>query len=406
MSACERWTSVIGLRNQQSILASAFTRRTVENFSKCEETFFQSNIFALMYRKKTKQICFHVSVQGPSFRKSTEKHRVAFAPVPTNLHCHRSSIDNRVTREVLSCGTASALPLRFQNGGLSRLASSLELDRAYHDFPFWSARQTLSGLKKVVGQLSHSVSKKSMFFPSISSIVESITELERYAGILVDEENRRLALGQKRLMLDGLQNQIDNVDAVVISLSTKVAVMDKMSSEQSMDETYEKSVRDATCLCLDALLALADSVMEAQLFSLGTNSCSVPHLYFHIQIRSDFVLSQAITIGATALLNSVYGGWPVEEGVVLMRRRIFFVLTHVWLFVGFFFSSYSSFTFFIKFLLTREAHELPLKILNETCIVLQGIGRGSQNCASFLLPITGWSGDGKNGITSERVDKA
>lgn len=36
----------------------------------------------------------------------------------------------------------------------------------------------------------------------------------------------------ERLMLDGLQNQIDNVDAVVISLSTKVAVMDKMSSEQ------------------------------------------------------------------------------------------------------------------------------------------------------------------------------
>lgn len=88
----------------------------------------------------------------------------------------------------------------------------------------------------------------------LRSIVESITELERYAGILVDEENRRLALGQsvccihiyivlrpilkksefqiERLMPDGLQNQIDNIDAVVISLSTKVAVMDKMSSEQ------------------------------------------------------------------------------------------------------------------------------------------------------------------------------
>lgn len=281
---------------------------------------------------------FLENYSGPSFRKSTEKHRVAFAPVPTNLHCHRSSIDNRVTREVLSCGTASALPLRFQNGGLSRLASSLELDRAYHDFPFWSARQTLSGLKKVVGQLSHRLDvewsggsfvsryqlscellcEMQSTSEKLRSIVESITELERYAGILVDEENRRLALGQsiERLMLDGLQNQIDNVDAVVISLSTKVAVMDKMSSEQSMDETYEKSVRDATCLCLDALLALADSVMEAQLFSLvmETHRCSVPHLYFHIQIRSDFVLSQAITIGATALLNSVYGGWPVEEG--------------------------------------------------------------------------------------------
>ncbi|KIH46941.1 hypothetical protein ANCDUO_23003 [Ancylostoma duodenale] len=55
-----------------------------------------------------------IQLLGPPFRKSTEKHRVAFAPVPTNLHVHHSTVDQRVARGVLSCGTASALPLRFQ----------------------------------------------------------------------------------------------------------------------------------------------------------------------------------------------------------------------------------------------------------------------------------------------------
>ncbi|VDM70511.1 unnamed protein product, partial [Strongylus vulgaris] len=57
---------------------------------------------------------------GPPFRKSMEKHRVAFAPVPTNLHVHSSVVDQRATQSVISCGTASALPLRFQVATLTK----------------------------------------------------------------------------------------------------------------------------------------------------------------------------------------------------------------------------------------------------------------------------------------------
>ncbi|KAJ1347736.1 hypothetical protein KIN20_002878 [Parelaphostrongylus tenuis] len=95
-----------------------------------------------------------------------------------------------------------------------------------------------------------------------------------------------------------------------------MAIMDKINDEQSKSEVYEKSVHDAVCQCLDMLLALADSVLEAQLLGLvmEAHKNSMQHLYFHVQIRSDFVLSQAITIAATAVLNTVYRGWPVVDG--------------------------------------------------------------------------------------------
>ncbi|KAK6011261.1 hypothetical protein OSTOST_23665, partial [Ostertagia ostertagi] len=275
---------------------------------------------------------------GPSFRKSTEKHRVAFAPVPTNLHVHQSTVDNRVTREVLSCGTTSALPLRFQHGGLSRIATLLEIDRMFHDFPFWSRRFFLADLKKYVGQLNRRLDaewndgnfeKRAKLSSDIASgirsvferfkdIADSIAELDEYAEILADEENRRVSLGQNidRRIPDTLQNQMDTIDAMVISLTTKVAVMDKINEEQGKSEIYEKTVREAICLCFDMLLALADSVLESQLFGLvvETHKSSTSHLYFHVQLRSDFILSQAITIAATAVLNTVYRGWPIADG--------------------------------------------------------------------------------------------
>ncbi|KAK6011129.1 hypothetical protein OSTOST_23797, partial [Ostertagia ostertagi] len=233
---------------------------------------------------------FLENYSGPSFRKSTEKHRVAFAPVPTNLHVHQSTVDNRVTREVLSCGTTSALPLRFQHGGLSRIATLLEIDRMFHDFPFWSRRFFLADLKKYVGQLNRRLDaewndgnfeKRAKLSSDIASgirsvferfkdIADSIAELDEYAEILADEENRRVSLGQNidRRIPDTLQNQMDTIDAMVISLTTKVAVMDKINEEQGKSEIYEKTVREAICLCFDMLLALADSVLESQLFGL------------------------------------------------------------------------------------------------------------------------------------------
>ncbi|XGW15886.1 hypothetical protein V3C99_001382 [Haemonchus contortus] len=281
---------------------------------------------------------FLENYSGPSFRKSTEKHRVAFAPVPTNLHVHQSTIDNRVSREVLSCGTTSALPLRFQYGGLSRITASLEIDRMFHDLPFWSRRYFLFEIKKKIGQLNYRLdtewdngdfekraklssdlsSEIKSVFERFKQISEEIAELDRYAEILVNDENRRASLGQNvtREVPDTLQNQMDTVDAMVMSLTTKVAVMDKIKEEESKSEIYEKTVRDAICLCFDMLLALADSVLESQLFGLvvETHRNSTSHLYFHVQLRSDFILSQSITIAATAVLNTVYRGWPVADG--------------------------------------------------------------------------------------------
>ncbi|KAE9416064.1 hypothetical protein Angca_002288, partial [Angiostrongylus cantonensis] len=299
---------------------------------------------------------FLENYSGPPFRKSTEKHRVAFAPVPTNLHVHQYTIDNRATREVLSCGTASALPLRFQSGGLTRLSALLGIDRSYQDFPFWSKRKILMDLKRYLGQLSHRLdvewsgtdftgrtklcsdlsSRLQEAYEQLNEITDNMAELDTYADLLVDEEKRRFSTGEnasciisqswpKQQIRDSLQNQKDTIDAMFVSLTTKLAIMDKINDEQSKNELYEKSVHDAICLCLDMLLVLADSVLEAQLLGLvmEAHKNSMLHLYFHIQIRSDFVLSQTITIAATAILNTVYRGWPIIDGDLLLTVASF-----------------------------------------------------------------------------------
>ena len=82
------------------------------------------------------------------------------------------------------------------------------------------------------------------------------------------------------MVTDSLQNQLDNIDAMIISLNTKIAVIDTLDDEQvRIRQTvgtvpfkrgvYEKSAREAMTACLDALLMLTDSVLEAQLFGLG-----------------------------------------------------------------------------------------------------------------------------------------
>lgn len=82
------------------------------------------------------------------------------------------------------------------------------------------------------------------------------------------------------ILLDSLQNQLDNLDAMLISLNTKIAVIDSLDDEQVSNRlfsakkgfqrgVYEKSAREAMSACLDALLQMTNSVLEAQLFGLG-----------------------------------------------------------------------------------------------------------------------------------------
>lgn len=74
--------------------------------------------------------------------------------------------------------------------------------------------------------------------------------------------------------------------------------------------------------CLDALLLLTDSVLESQLLGLvmSLSRPAIIHHYFHIQIRSDFVFSQALTIAATAALSRIQH-WTVTTGWVEGKMR-------------------------------------------------------------------------------------
>uniref|UniRef100_A0A914UXV8 PH domain-containing protein n=1 Tax=Plectus sambesii TaxID=2011161 RepID=A0A914UXV8_9BILA len=68
---------------------------------------------------------------GPHFRSSVERLRVAFASVPINLHVQRFCVNSDESGDwqsfdALTSGCCAAVPLRFQNGGLRRLRGMLE----------------------------------------------------------------------------------------------------------------------------------------------------------------------------------------------------------------------------------------------------------------------------------------
>lgn len=56
---------------------------------------------------------FLESYMGPSFRSSTEKFRIAFASVPTNLHVQYFEVNGTLSAHFLTSGAIAALPLRF-----------------------------------------------------------------------------------------------------------------------------------------------------------------------------------------------------------------------------------------------------------------------------------------------------
>lgn len=279
---------------------------------------------------ETYEQCFEFvdNYSGPNFRKSTEKHRVAFGLVPTNLHIHSYDINSSDKRDFITAGTASAIPYRYNNGGLARLYTQLDVEPYNFDYTFWNKRQVLLDLKKTIGELSHKIEKEwkiakfgspdkiclqihagiKQVYEGLKDVLSSLPDVERCSEILLKEERRRDEAGVKMpetRVYDNIQNQIDRIDAMSVSLNTKIAVIDTLNEEPHEREACEKNTRQAISTCLDILLTLADSILESQLFSLvkSLQKASVAHAYFHVMIRTDFVLSQAITIAATAILN-------------------------------------------------------------------------------------------------------
>ncbi|CAA83465.2 PH domain-containing protein [Caenorhabditis elegans] len=281
---------------------------------------------------ETYEQCFEFvdAYSGPNFRKSVEKTRVAFGLVPTNLHIHSYEINSSDKRDFITAGSASAIPYRYHNGGILKLYSQLDVPSYNFDYTFWKKRQALLDLKKTIGELSHKIEKEwkiakfgspdkiclqvhagiKQVYEGLKDVLISLPDVERCSELLLEEEKRREESGAKMpetRVYDNIQNQIDRLDAMSVSLNTKIAVIDTLNEAPHEREACEKNTRQAISTCLDILLALADTILESQLFSLvkSLQKPATAHAYFHILIRTDFVLSQAITIATTAILNRI-----------------------------------------------------------------------------------------------------
>ncbi|CAG9538548.1 unnamed protein product [Cercopithifilaria johnstoni] len=279
---------------------------------------------------------FLESYAGPSFRSSMEKFRVAFASVPTNLHLQQFFIEGHVY-SYLTAGTTSAIPLRFAHGGLTKQRDSLcssvnnpkQVDHIL-DCRFYRRRRVLQAAKCTIGELSRKIETEWQIadfgkvdktgiqlmtdikqlhenlidligsFPVVSTLIDYLFHWSR-----TQSSTTRLFLEKERHVIpDGLDSQLDTIEAFLISLNTKMAVIDSVPNNEDSRKEYMNNARQTFNSVLDALLQLTESLLDAQLLGLvlALRKSSDCQLYFHIQLRSDLVLSQAVTIVTTGLL--------------------------------------------------------------------------------------------------------
>ncbi|KAM3724595.1 Inositol polyphosphate-4-phosphatase type I [Dirofilaria immitis] len=279
---------------------------------------------------------FLESYAGPSFRSSMEKFRVAFASVPTNLHLQQFSIEGH-SYNYLTAGTVSAIPLRFAHGGLTKQRVSLcnsvnnpkQVDHIL-DCRFYQRRRILQAAKCMIGELSSKIETEWHIadfgnvdktgiqlmadikqlhenlidligsFPIVSTLIDFLFHWSR-----TQNSATRLSFEkEKHAVPDSLDSQLDTIEASLISLNTKMAVIDSVPNNEESRKEYMKNARQTFNSVLDALLQLTESLLDAQLLGLvlALKKSSDCQLYFHIQLRSDLVLSQAVTIVTTGLL--------------------------------------------------------------------------------------------------------
>ncbi|TKR64344.1 hypothetical protein L596_024898 [Steinernema carpocapsae] len=273
---------------------------------------------------------------GASFRPSKEKSRVAFGFCPTNLHAQYLYLDSRPVGHVLSTGAATAIPFGFMHGGASRMRNSLHAsidDPTKIDYlidsRFHSRRRTLLSAKKSIGEMSRriDVDCKSFgngqldrmgvqLFADVKQLRENLTDLISSfpgCGQLVDvlqqctQAQSSMALPDGVGIMENLENQLDTLDAAMISLDTKMAVLDTLQDSKENRLSYEKSARQSLNSALDCLLALVQAMLDAQLIGIIVALCKPKDLQlnFQLQLRSDSLVSQTATVVATALLTAI-----------------------------------------------------------------------------------------------------
>uniref|UniRef100_A0A914REH7 Uncharacterized protein n=1 Tax=Parascaris equorum TaxID=6256 RepID=A0A914REH7_PAREQ len=251
---------------------------------------------------------FLESYAGPSFRPSVEKFRVAFGAVPTNLHVQQFVVENH-QHNYITVGAISAIPLRFAKidhildsrffhrrrvlleakSTIGSLSRRIETD--WHIVSFGSIDKTGVQLLADVKQLHENLIDLINSFPGISTVVDLLCEWGRLQiahGRLFDKE--------RSIVPDGLDSQLDTLEASIISLNTKMAVIDSICEKDEVRKDYEKSARQALNSSLDVMLQLIDSLLDAQYLGLvlALQRPADCQLFYHIQLRSDLVLSQAV----------------------------------------------------------------------------------------------------------------
>ncbi|KAI1729322.1 type I inositol 3,4-bisphosphate 4-phosphatase [Ditylenchus destructor] len=267
---------------------------------------------------------------GPSFRPSKEKFRMALAPVPTNLHVQYFDINGVRACHTVTSGAVAAAPLRFTNGGLSRIRgkflSGLETATLDHmnEARYYSRRQTLITAKRQIGELTRRIdtewhvgafgkvdkvgvqifSELKQLYETICDLVNSFPNISNLVDALCEDGFVKL---RKSGVNDSLSNQMDSLEAQMISLSSKMTVIDKVNDDTKGRETFEESAKAALNSTLDTLLHLVESLMLGQLLSLivAFRKSADCQNFFHTQLRSDLLLSQAVTLVTTALLTNL-----------------------------------------------------------------------------------------------------
>uniref|UniRef100_A0A1I7S7J9 PH domain-containing protein n=1 Tax=Bursaphelenchus xylophilus TaxID=6326 RepID=A0A1I7S7J9_BURXY len=200
---------------------------------------------------------------GPNFRPSKEKYRLAFSLVPTNLHVQSFEVsDHKWT--YITCGAISGTPLRFKQGGLSRLRDTLmaSLQPNSQDYlletRFFTRRKTLLNAKKMVGELSRRIENdwKMEVFGKVDKVgIKLFSEVKQLYELIVDLINSfpnihnlvdalcpgglaqlEAVQGQPPKVTETLAAQMDALEAAVISLNTKMAVIDKVEDQDSQSD--------------------------------------------------------------------------------------------------------------------------------------------------------------------------
>uniref|UniRef100_A0AC35UDV0 PH domain-containing protein n=1 Tax=Rhabditophanes sp. KR3021 TaxID=114890 RepID=A0AC35UDV0_9BILA len=277
------------------------------------------------------------------FKTSQEKNRLDLVAVPVNLHVQHFLVENERTGCIVTHGAATAYPMKYVNGGLMRIRNNFSclldsptaVDHTLES-RYYRRKRELNLLKRQIGELSAQIDKKWVdldFEGTVKSALHILAEIKRVHGSLLDligsfpdisniidslyeyGKKREMSYGKggnspnnldvSFVVGDSLSNQLDNMEAQIISLNTKVDAMDKLKDTLDNQIACKEGAKTSFNSSLDVLLHLTQSLLHAQIFSIlhVMKKLNISQAYYQLQVRSDFVLSQAVTILTTALLS-------------------------------------------------------------------------------------------------------